>query len=72
MIKISQKELMRLAENHEPSASESAPSYRKATCVICGKPMVEMWHLWLKYVDSKKQKWVKEIHLCKDCGKKYE
>lgn len=68
---IPQEELMRLAERHEPEASESKPSFRKATCVVCESPMVVMAHYWLKYTDSQGQKWVKELHLCRECVQAY-
>lgn len=63
---ISQEELLELANKHEPEASASPPGFRQATCVKCGEPMVEMWHLWLHTGGFKK-----EIHMCGDCGKDY-
>lgn len=63
---ISQEELLALANKHEPEASASPPGFRKATCVKCGEPMVEMWHLWLNEGGFKK-----EIHMCENCGKDY-
>ena len=63
---ITQEELVRLANLHEPEASASPPSFRKATCVVCKDPMVEMWHLWLHEGGFKK-----EIHMCIRCGLDY-
>ena len=64
---ISQNELRRLADKHEPQASASPPAFRMATCVACGKRMVRMWHLWLRDGGFKK-----EVHLCRRCGKAYQ
>lgn len=55
--------LLELANRWEPEASSSPPVFRAATCVQCGEPMAEMWHVWLKDGGFKK-----EIHLCWDCG----
>ena len=63
---ISQETLLELANKHEPAASQSLPSYRAATCVVCGKTMHKMWHCWLNIGGFKK-----EIHLCRKCGIKY-
>lgn len=65
-LEISQRELLELANKHEPEASASPPGYRQATCVKCGKPMIYMWHLWLNVGGFKK-----EIHMCFECGKPY-
>lgn len=70
-IKISQRALYWLAMRWEPSASASPPSYRRATCVVCGKPMWRMWHLWISYHDHG-TRFIKEIHMCRRCGKPYE
>jgi hypothetical protein len=64
---IGQQELLRLAMQWEPEASNSPISYRKATCVKCAAPMVEMYHCWL--ADGYFRK---EIHLCARCGVDYE
>ena len=64
---ISQNELRRLADKHEPQASASPPSFRMATCVVCGRRMVWMWHLWLRDGGFKK-----EVHLCRRCGRAYQ
>jgi HNH endonuclease len=65
-LEISQEELLKLANQYEPQASSSPPSYRQATCVKCGKKMIYMWHLWLKEGGFKK-----ECHMCFDCGRPY-
>lgn len=63
---ITQKELLALANQHEPRASASPPGFRMATCVKCSKPMIYMWHLWLNIGGFKK-----EIHMCEECGDEY-
>lgn len=63
---LSQSELARLANLHEPEASASLPTYRPATCVVCTRPMTSMWHLWLHEGGFKK-----EIHMCLRCGEGY-
>ena len=63
---ITQKQLEVLANKWEPEASQSEPGYRKATCVDCGRVMVEMWHCWLNQGGFKK-----EVHLCNQCGASY-
>lgn len=63
---ISQRELFRLCERHEPEASASPPAYRMATCVVCGRRMARMWHLWLAAGGFRK-----EVHMCRRCGKAY-
>ena len=63
---LSQSELARLANLHEPEASASPPSYRPATCVVCTIPLASMWHLWLHEGGFKK-----EIHMCWKCGWEY-
>jgi len=60
---LSQFELARLANLHEPKASSSPPGFRLATCVVCERPMVSMWHLWLADGGLKK-----EIHMCHACA----
>ena len=57
--------LLRLANKHEPEASQSPQRYRRATCVNCEKPMIRMWHCWLHTGHFKK-----EVHVCKRCYKK--
>lgn len=72
-IKIPQSELMRLANKWEPEASQSPPGYRAPTCVKCGRKMFfRMWHLWLNYVDEHGKHWVKELHMCRSCGREYQ
>lgn len=63
---ITQEELVRLANLHEPEASASPPGFRLATCVVCKRPMVAMYHLWLNEGGFKK-----EIHCCCDCARDY-
>lgn len=63
---ITQEQLVDLANHWEPEASQSPPGFRKATCVVCAAPMVEMWHLWLGDGGFKK-----EIHMCARCGMDY-
>jgi hypothetical protein len=53
----------RLALLHEPEASSSPDGFRLATCVVCKRPMVAMWHLWLDAGGLKK-----EIHMCHKCA----
>lgn len=60
---IPMEERARLALLHEPAASSSPDGYRRATCVVCSDPMVEMWHLWLDDGGLKK-----EIHMCARCA----
>lgn len=67
MLRISQAELLHLAERHEPEASASPPTFRMATCVGCGHRMIWMWHLWLHVGGFKK-----EVHLCRRCAHAYE
>ena len=62
-LKIPQAELLRLANQWEPEASKSEPTFRQACCVQCGRPMLEMWHVWLHEGGFKK-----EVHLCWECG----
>ena len=75
------EERLRLAWLHEqknPPASETPDGYRLATCVVCERPMVAMWHLWVRasyerpypgrtpeiqYVN-----FIKEIHMCHACA----
>lgn len=59
----SQGALADLANQWEPEASASPPSFRRATCVVCAQPMERMWHLWLQEGGFKK-----EIHMCARCG----
>jgi hypothetical protein len=65
-IKISQTELLRLAEQWEPAASTSPPEFRYATCVVCEMEMAKMWHLWIKVGGFRK-----ELHMCRECGRDY-
>ena len=44
-------------------ASSSPDGFRLATCVVCKRPMVAMWHLWLDAGGLKK-----EIHMCHKCA----
>lgn len=60
---VPQSVLVELAERWEPEASASPPGFRRATCVICGRPMESMWHLWIHEGGFKK-----ELHACKECG----
>lgn len=61
------RERARLALTHEPQASSSPDGYRLATCVLCERPMVSMWHLWLRAVIHGLI-YVKEIHMCHACA----
>ncbi len=56
-----------MADSHEPEASRSEPTFRMATCVVCGRSMVKMWHLWTDTHGFKK-----EVHMCRKCGKDWE
>jgi hypothetical protein len=67
IVQIPQSQLLEWANKWEPEASASPPAYRKASCVQCGEPMVEMWHLWLSDGGFKK-----EVHLCRTCGEEWE
>ena len=60
------RERLRLAMYWETGpypASASADGFRLATCVVCAKPMVAMWHLWVVGASIKK-----EIHMCHACA----
>ena len=70
-INISQAELMRLAEQWEPEASQTPPGFRKSKCVVCGQSFDSFWHCWLDYVDGEGTRWKKELHFCWDCGREY-
>ena len=60
---VPQRKLHLLAELHEPKASASPQSFRRATCVACGRQLLgRMWHCWLHEGLFKK-----EIHLCDPC-----
>ena len=74
---IPMEERARLALLHEPAASSSPDGFRLATCVVCERPMVAMWHLWLNYMEARSvtashpahdTKYVKEIHMCHKCA----
>ena len=56
-------ERLRLFWSHEPEASASPDGFRLATCVVCTRPMVAMWHLWVEGYGVKK-----ELHLCHACA----
>lgn len=61
---ISQKELKRFVEKWDINYK---PTYRVPRCASCGKKMYfKMWHVFLKEFGYKR-----EVHLCKECGKKY-
>lgn len=64
---IPMRERVRLALAHEPKASDSPDGFRLATCVVCERPMVAMWHLWVKHV-TLEFSFVKEIHMCHACA----
>lgn len=63
---IPQEVLVELANRWEPEASSSPIGFRKATCVVCAAPMVEMFHIWIKDGGFKK-----ELHMCLECGEGY-
>lgn len=70
---IPMREINRLARTHEPAASQSPPGFRLATCVLCERPMVAMWHLWMDWVEVEVPRMVerhliKEIHMCHACA----
>jgi hypothetical protein len=71
---IPMEERARLALLHEPEASASPDGFRLATCVVCEKPMVAMWHLWLDWTEVASPRFpydvkiVKEIHMCHACA----
>lgn len=63
----------RLAMAHEPKASSSPDGFRLATCVVCERPMVAMWHLWVNFKEVRipdlvETNMVKEIHMCHACA----
>ena len=61
-----QRERLRLAMHWEIGpypASSSPDGFRLATCVVCARPMVAMWHLWVIGASIKK-----EIHMCAFCA----
>ncbi len=62
--RLTQDEIACLAEMHEPEASASPLAYRMATCVVCGRRMIRMWHAWTSSGGFKK-----EVHLCRRCGR---
>lgn len=65
------RERLRLAALHEVGehpASRSPDGYRLATCVVCTKPMVAMWHLWVRGYVPNGGLMVKEIHMCHACA----
>lgn len=61
---LTREQVSALANSWEPEASQSTVKFRKATCVMCARPMSKMWHIWLDDGEFKK-----EIHMCKKCGK---
>ncbi len=71
-------ERARLALLHEPKASSSPDGFRLATCVVCERPMVAMWHLWCNFSYEREYpgrsperqyvNFVKEIHMCHKCA----
>jgi len=67
---IPKRERLRLAALHEVGehpASRSVDGYRLATCVVCTRPMVAMWHLWVRGpLDGGLL--IKEIHMCHLCA----
>jgi hypothetical protein len=72
---IPQRERMRLAALHERGAhpaSASPDGFRLATCVVCERPMVAMWHLWVNFVHRDDHgypfRFIKEIHMCHKCA----
>ena len=75
------EERLRLAQTHEPKASESEDGFRLATCVVCERPMVAMWHLWVsasyqrEYAGRQPEmqyvNFIKEIHMCHACATDY-
>lgn len=62
------EERLRLAASHEPAASASPDGYRLATCVVCERPMVSMWHCWVDGELPDGRILVKEIHMCHACA----
>ncbi len=68
---IRDRELLFMA--HQPEASRSPDGFRLATCVLCSRPMVAMWHLWIDreivtFPDYIKTVVVKELHMCHKCA----
>ncbi len=43
------------------------PEYRNFRCANCQKYIHKAWHIWFDYKGFKC-----EIHLCRECFKKYE
>lgn len=61
---ISQKKLNELVNAGHFSLK---PEFRRPTCANCGRVLwFRMWHIFLKEYGNKR-----EIHLCKNCGEKY-
>jgi hypothetical protein len=59
-------ELTRLMEPHLPTVSTTNHSFRRAICIKCSRPIETMWHCW--HDDGG---YLKEQHLCRDCGRDY-
>ena len=69
---IDQKVLIALHDRWEPECSNKEPAYREATCVVCARPMRKMWHVWLNHRSGiTRRKVTKELHFCRQCGRKY-
>lgn len=63
-----QEQLIALHDQWEPECSQKEPSYRHATCVICGHAVNRMWHLWLNHESAVTGRLVtKELHMCWLC-----
>ncbi len=70
------RERERLFLDHEQGpnpASQSPDGFRLATCVVCERPMVSMWHLWVnreivELPAMAKTVVVKELHMCHQCA----